>query len=140
MDDEFDEALDNMNDNDDSDMAMSKRGIMAMLTLCFTLIIVLLIINFIFAPDFEKPEYVVEDDTNINITELTDEKNNSLIGINSATYEDLLNISGIGQTNARKILDFIEKNGTIVSFDDLLEIDGIGYKKLEQIKESCYID
>ncbi len=140
MDDEFDEALDNMNDNDDSDMAMSKRGIMAMLTLCFTLIIVLLIINFIFAPDFEKPEYVVEDDTNINITELTDEKNNSLIGINSATYEDLLNISGIGPTNARKILDFIEKNGTIVSFDDLLEIDGIGYKKLEQIKESCYID
>ena len=140
MDDEFDEALDNMNDNDDSDMAMSKRGIMAMLTLCFTLIIVLLIINFIFAPDFEKPEYVVEDDININITELTDEKNNSLIGINSATYEDLLNISGIGPTNARKILDFIEKNGTIVSFDDLLEIDGIGYKKLEQIKESCYID
>ena len=139
MNDELDEELENI-DDDDSDIAMSKRGITAMLVYCFALISVLIVIIFIYAPDFEKPKYVVEDDTEINITEYSIENNNSLIGINSASYDELLTISGIGPTNARKILDFIEKNGTIVSFDDLLEIDGIGNKKLEKIKESCYID
>ena len=140
MDDEFERDFENINDNEDSDESINKRAIQAMLAFCFFLAIVLVIMIFIGAPGFDKPSYNIEDMSKIDSNESNIVDNDSRIGINSASYEDLLSISGIGPTNAQKILDFINERGTIVSFDDLLDIEGIGDKKLEQIKESCYID
>ncbi len=56
--------------------------------------------------------------------------------INEMNLEELVEIKGIGEVTAQKILDYIKENGPFESFDDLIQIKGIGEKKLEQIKKS----
>ena len=58
-----------------------------------------------------------------------------MLNINQATKEELMEIDGIGEVLAQRILDFIVQNGPITDLDELLEVSGIGEKKLEKIKE-----
>jgi len=55
------------------------------------------------------------------------------ININSASYEQLCAIPGIGPTIAQRIIEYIKSNGSIKNPQDLLKIKGIGEKKLETI-------
>ena len=58
-----------------------------------------------------------------------------LLNINQATKEELMEIDGIGEVLAQRILDFIAVNGPVSDLDELLKVNGIGEKKLEKIKE-----
>jgi comEA protein len=58
----------------------------------------------------------------------------SLININSATAEELLELPGIGPAYSKRIIDWRNKNGRFSSVDQLLEIKGIGEKRLASIK------
>lgn len=62
------------------------------------------------------------------------------IDINAATAEELMNINGIGEVTAEKIISYREENGCFCSLDDLLNVEGIGSKKFADIKDYLYID
>lgn len=55
------------------------------------------------------------------------------IFINRATKEELTALPGIGDTLAKRIIDYRIRNGSFKAKEDLLNVDGIGKKKLEEI-------
>lgn len=67
-------------------------------------------------------------------SELYIPKNNNLISLNKASYEDFLTIKGIGPVMASKIVEYQETNG-FKTIEDLMNISGIGYKKYTKFRE-----
>lgn len=70
------------------------------------------------------------------------ENNNKLnekININNADIKTLENLPGIGESTARKIIDYREKNGKYNSIEELQKVNGIGKNKYEKIKDLIVI-
>ena len=57
------------------------------------------------------------------------------ININKATVEELVQIKGIGQKYAERIISFRDKNGPFNKIEDIMNVKGIGPKKFELIKD-----
>ncbi|HEY3175005.1 MAG TPA: ComEA family DNA-binding protein [Candidatus Polarisedimenticolia bacterium] len=57
------------------------------------------------------------------------------VDINGATVEELMNVPGIGQVIAQRIVEFREKNGPYKAVDDLLKVQGIGERSLAKIRD-----
>lgn len=55
------------------------------------------------------------------------------IDINVASYEDLLQIPGVGPAKARAIIQFREQNGPFRTIDDLVKVSGIGKVTAQRI-------
>jgi competence protein ComEA len=60
--------------------------------------------------------------------------------LNAATSEELQSIKGIGPVTAKSIIEYRDLNGPFESVDELLNVKGIGEKKLEEIKNSVYVE
>jgi competence protein ComEA len=57
-----------------------------------------------------------------------------LVNINTATFDQLLGLPGVGEVLAQRILDYRTENGPFGSVDELLNVSGIGESKLADIK------
>ncbi len=57
------------------------------------------------------------------------------LNINTATITELISLNGIGETIAKRIVDYRYDIGLFNTVEDLLNVDGIGESKLEAIKE-----
>ncbi|HEL2054013.1 TPA: helix-hairpin-helix domain-containing protein [Streptococcus suis] len=90
----------------------------------------------------EAVVYVASKDENISVVASTttssamsqEEKNTSLVNLNTATEADLQTISGIGAKRAADIIAYREANGGFKSVDDLNNVSGIGDKTMESIR------
>ncbi|HEM2651168.1 TPA: helix-hairpin-helix domain-containing protein [Streptococcus suis] len=90
----------------------------------------------------EAVVYVASKDENISVVASTttsspmsqEEKNTSLVNLNTATEADLQTISGIGAKRATDIIAYREANGGFKSVDDLNNVSGIGDKTMESIR------
>lgn len=60
---------------------------------------------------------------------------NSKVNINKATLDDLIKLSGIGNSKAEAILRYREENGLFNSIENLMDVTGIGEKLFDSIKE-----
>ena len=60
--------------------------------------------------------------------------------INTADFDELCKLKGIGNVTAQRIIDYREKYGAFTAIEDLLFITGIGEKTLEQFKDSICIE
>ena len=61
------------------------------------------------------------------------------INLNTASKEDLMKISGIGDKTAGNILSYKEKNGKFKVIDELMNVKGIGEAKFEKFKKYLFI-
>jgi len=61
------------------------------------------------------------------------------INLNSATFEELDTLPGIGEVTALAILEMREKLGGFRYLEDLLLVHGIGEKKLAAIYDLIYV-
>jgi competence protein ComEA len=57
------------------------------------------------------------------------------VHLNSATFEQLDALPGIGPVTAQKILDFRDQNGGFASVDELDAVPGIGPARMEQLRD-----
>lgn len=60
--------------------------------------------------------------------------------LNTATIEQLIELPGIGEATAEKILEYRASVGSFLSVEELLNVKGIGEKKLENIRPFLYVE
>jgi len=56
------------------------------------------------------------------------------LDINAAKVEDFMALPGIGETLARRLVDYRKRHGGFRSVEDLRQVRGIGEKRMEQIR------
>ena len=61
------------------------------------------------------------------------------VDINNASHEELVRIPHIGDVMAERIIQYRRNYGPIRTYDDLLNVKGIGPKKLARIKSFIVI-
>ena len=61
------------------------------------------------------------------------------ISLNKATLDELLQISGIGESKAKAILTYREENGEFKSIEDIKNVSGIGEALFEKIKDQITV-
>ena len=66
-------------------------------------------------------------------------ESSGVVNINTATVSELTSISGIGESRAKAIIDYREKNGNFKSIDDIKKIDGIKEGLFSKIKDKITI-
>ena len=57
------------------------------------------------------------------------------LNLNQATVEQLVELKGIGQKTAQKIIDYRELHGGFSSVEDIVNVKGIGQKKLDAMRD-----
>lgn len=66
---------------------------------------------------------------------LPDRAGDPPLNLNTATYEELLTLPGIGPALAREILQYRESNGPFYFPEDVMDVRGIGSKIFQQLKD-----
>lgn len=62
------------------------------------------------------------------------------VNLNKADKFTLINIPGIGEKLAQRILGYRKENGGFVSLEELRQIKGMNEHRLEKLKEWVYLD
>lgn len=62
------------------------------------------------------------------------------ININTASKDDLMKLSGVGETKAQAIITYRDSIGGFKDVDELKNVDGIGDKTVEKLKDSIKIN
>lgn len=62
------------------------------------------------------------------------------VNINSASFEELVKLKGIGPVLANNILEYRRKNGAFRSKEELQKVPGIGPGKFEAIKDRILLE
>lgn len=61
------------------------------------------------------------------------------ISINTATKEELMELDGVGEVTAEKIIAYREENGGFQKIEDLMNVSGIGEKRFDAVKDSIVL-
>ena len=70
----------------------------------------------------------------INIDQAAPREQHFLVDLNSASWPELANLPGIGETFARSIVQYRERHGPFGSHQELMNISGIGPVKLKKLR------
>ena len=82
----------------------------------------------------QKDENSLVNDACISAT-----TSNGKININTASVDELKNLTGIGDKKAKDIISYREKNGKFNSIEDIMKVNGIGESAFAQIKEDITV-
>ena len=80
-------------------------------------------------------ENVIQNSSNNSVKSNNKKSNNEKININTATEEKLDELPEVGESTAKKIITYRNKNGKFKSIEDIKNVSGIGDAKFEQIKD-----
>jgi len=64
------------------------------------------------------------------------EKTNTKVSINSASLEELMTLSGIGEAKASAIISYRQENGNFNTLEDIKNVSGVGDSIFEKIKDN----
>lgn len=90
----------------------------------------------------QEREYITsaKDDSEQSGNEAKSTSKNSKVNINTAKQEELTQITGIGESTAKKIIEYRTQNGKFKSIEDIKNIPGIGDSKFNAMKEEITVN
>ena len=88
--------------------------------------------------DVNKEEYISIDNKS-GIIENVEFGDDIKVNINKATITELTQLPGVGESLAKRIIEYRNINGKFKSIEDLKNVSGIGEKKLENLREYIII-
>ncbi|MDO4536409.1 MAG: helix-hairpin-helix domain-containing protein [Clostridium perfringens] len=62
------------------------------------------------------------------------------ININKASKDDLMKLSGVGESKAQAIIDYRDSIGIFKSVDELGNVEGIGAKTVDKLRDSITVN
>lgn len=62
------------------------------------------------------------------------------VNINTATKEELMTLSGIGESRAKSIINYRESHGGFSAIEDIMNVSGIKEAAFEKIKDSICVE
>lgn len=77
-----------------------------------------------------------QPESNTNKEELQE---NQLVNLNTATLEELQDLTGVGESKAKAIIEYRESNGGFKNIEEIMQVSGIGEALYEKIKEHLTI-
>lgn len=83
----------------------------------------------------ENVKEEIEDNPSIEENNNISNDSNGLISINNGSIEELLSLPGIGESKAKAIIKYREENGLFNKIEDILNVSGIGNSLFEKIKD-----
>lgn len=86
----------------------------------------------------ELPELEDENIISEEKTEKNENDTNSLININTASLEELMQLSGIGESKAKAIIEYRNKS-KFKNIEEIKEVSGIGEAIFEKIKNNITV-
>lgn len=89
----------------------------------------------IYVPHMDDDSGLPENTT----TEAGEASGVTVININTASEQELMTLSGIGQAKAQQIIQYREENGLFDTPEDLMNVSGIGEKSFETLKDSIKV-
>ncbi|QTJ38643.1 hypothetical protein FE324_07690 [Dolosigranulum pigrum] len=103
-----------------------------------------LAINFAQKVEDQMVIYVPHEDDDSGLPENTttgagEASGAAVININTASEQELMTLSGIGQAKAQQIIQYREENGLFDTPEDLMNVSGIGEKSFETLKDSIKV-
>lgn len=78
------------------------------------------------------------DKVESNLLNKSEEENDNIININTATLEELLTLSGIGESKAKSIIEYRTKT-PFNKIEDIMNVSGIGESLYNKIKENITV-
>lgn len=81
-------------------------------------------------------EYELKNDACIAVGEKKELASTGNISINTATKEELMTLSGIGESKAIAIIEYRETKGPFEKIEDIQNVNGIGESLFAKIKEN----
>jgi competence protein ComEA len=63
-----------------------------------------------------------------------------VVNLNTASEAELMRLPRIGETVARRIIDFREKHGPFQRLEDLMNVQGIGEKTFEKLRPHLAVE
>ncbi len=88
---------------------------------------------------YYKSTEITISSSNVTINDEEIDPNANKININTATFNQLTTLSGIGTKRANKILEYINENGSINTFSELKTILGVSDEVIENIKDEAFL-
>jgi len=69
----------------------------------------------------------------------SNKKEGNLVDINTASLDELLTLTGIGESKAKSIIEYRESNGIFKNIEDIKNVTGIGEALFDKIKDKIKI-
>lgn len=76
----------------------------------------------------------INDEITGNIGSDNDIEENKIININTATLDELMTITGIGEAKANAIIEYRKEHGKFNTIEDIMNVSGIGESLFAKIK------
>lgn len=83
---------------------------------------------------------VVDNTTCLNSKDNEVKKDNdNVVNINTASLEELMSLNGLGESKAKSIIEYRDKNGKFSSIEDIMNVNGIGESLYNKIKNNIKV-
>jgi len=77
----------------------------------------------------------VKEETKVEAEENEKNEKDNLISINTGTKEELMSLTGIGESKADSIIKYREEKGEFKNLEDIMNVSGIGESAYSKIKD-----